>query len=264
MIQKINKRPEVLKDIGNNMELENTIFNHYETPIMFKKDCEQYLNQDTKGYIQKGIKAWNNFIWDQTQENIYKDVHSSVRSKLISRGFTSKMLYNTPEFTTERTGMLSKQRALMGMRDCYFKDNKVSEGNTFHDIFISLSYSYSVDQDQINEKAMSMYALTKELSRFIKVRVFIVNWVTLDSKTQTCYSYPVKRYGQPINKKEFVFFTSMSKRTYGWSNYETLEPHTSAAVGRPSNTVVLSNLDLDIIIDDIWNKAQSIIRKIQI
>ena len=170
------------------------------------------------------------------------------------------MLYGTPEFTTENTGLLSKQRALLGRRDCYFKQSAVSEGNMFHDIFINLSYSWGTDQNLINKKAMSMYALTKELSRFIKVRVFIVNWV--HTNTPTCYSYPVKRYGQPIDKKEFVFFTSMSKRTYGWSQNYTICPGTSIRVGRPDNTVVLSQVNLDSIIDDIWNKTAALRKKV--
>ena len=257
MQMKINNRPEVLKDIGNNMNQRDTIFNHYETPMAFKLDCEANKHLDKKDYISSGSEAWDNFKWDESQEKIYQDVHSTVKDKLISRGFTTKMLYSTPEFTNQNTGMLSKQRALLGMRDCYFKDNKVSSGNMFHDIFINLSYPYSVDQDDINQKAMSMYALTKELSRFIKVRVFIVNWVGLD-KYQTCYSYPVKRYGQPINKKEFVFFTSMSKRTYGWGQYEIHISGTSASVGYPDNTVPLHKLSLDSIIDDIWTKTSSL------
>ena len=250
----INKRPEVLKDIGNNMNDKDTIFNHYETPMEFKLDCEANQHKDKKNYIVSGSEEWNNFIWDETQEKIYNNVHESVKDKLISRGFTTKMLYGTPEFTNQNTGMLSKQRALMGMRDCYFKDNKISEDNMFHDIFINLSYSWSVDQDSINEKAMSVYALTKELSKFIKVRVFVVNWVGLRDY-QTCYSYPVKRYGEPINKKEFVFFTSMSKRTYGWGQYEVHNPGSGATVGRPDNTVRLDNVNLDSIINDIWNKT---------
>ncbi len=260
MKMEINKRPEVLKDIGNNMNGEDTIFNHYETPMSFKIDCEAHQHLDNKGYITSGSEQWDNFKWDESQEKIYQDVHSRVKDKLISRGFTTKMLYGTPEFTNQNTGMLSKQRALMGMRDCYFKDSKISSGNMFHDIFINLSYPWNVNQDSINEKAMSMYALTKELSKFIKVRVFVVNWVELD-EYQTCYSYPVKRYGEPINKKEFVFFTSMSKRTYGWGQYEIHIPGTSAQVRYPDNTVPLHKVNLDSIIDDIWNKTSEL-RKI--
>ncbi len=255
MNKQINKRPAVLENIGNNMSVNNTIFNHYNTPMEFKKDCEAHCNSNSKSkeHLNEGINHWNNFEWDDSLERIYRDVHEKVRDKLISRGFTSKMLYGTPEFTSEKTGVLCKQRALMGMRDCYFKDKAVSEGNLFHDIFINLSYPWSVNQESIDKKAMSMYALTKELSRFIKLRVFVVNWV--NTKTPMCYSYPVKRFGEPINKKEFVFFTSKSKRTYGWSqNFEQFE-NTSIGVGYPDNTVPLHQVNLDNIIEDIWNKT---------
>ena len=261
MNKTVNTRPQTLEGIGDNMPLHNTIFTHYETPMAFKKDCEESASKDGKArsYLNEGIESWNNFKWDSKMETIYKDVHENVKDKLISRGFTTAMLYGTPEFTTENTGVLSKQRALMGMRDCYFKGSKVGDGNMFHDIFINLSYSWNTNQDLINRKAMSMYALTKELSRFIKVRVFIVNWV--HTSTPMCYSYPVKRYGEPINKKEFVFFTSMSKRTYGWSQNNTLFPNDSIGVGRPNNTVVLSSVNLDSIIDDIWNKTAELRKK---
>ena len=259
MNNKINTKPQVLKDIGNNMPT-NTIFNHYETPMSFKKDCEENSgnNNPSKQYLEEGIEKWNNFVWNDSYEKIYKNVHEQVRNKLITRGFTTKMLYGTPEFTSERTGIISKQRALMGMRDCYFKGSAVDDGNMFHDIFINLSYSWRTSQDLINEKAMSIYALTKELSRFIKIRVFIVNWVY--TKTPTCYSYPVKRYGEPINKKEFVFFTSMSKRTYGWSQNNEMFPNESIGIGNPDNTVELSRVNLDSIIDDVWN-ATATLRK---
>ncbi len=207
-------------------------------------------------YINQGINAWNNFKWDNSMEKIYEDVHEKVKDKLISRGFTTSMLYGTPEFTSENTGVLSKQRALMGMRNCYFKNTVIDDGNLFHDIFINLSYPWSVNQSDINKKAMSMYALTKELSRFIKVRVFVINWV--NTNTPMCYSYPVKRYGEPIDKKEFVFFTSMSKRTYGWSQNSNKFPNGSINVGYPDNTVPLHKVNLDNIIEDIWNKTKTI------
>lgn len=262
MNTKINTRPQVLNDIGNNMRLKNTIFNHYETPMAFKKDCEENSSKEGKSgkYLTEGIKAWDNFVWDNSMEKIYKNVHEQVKDKLISRGFTTAMLYGTPEFTSENTGILSKQRALMGMRDCYYRGSKIGDGNMFHDIFINLSYPWETDQNLINKKAMSMYALTKELSRFIKVRVFVVNWV--NTNTPMCYSYPVKRYGEPINKKEFVFFTSMSKRTYGWSQNFTQFPHGSIGVGRPRNTIALDQVNLDTIIDDIWNKTAELRKKV--
>ena len=257
MNKNTNMKPQILENIGNNMPID-TIFNHYETPMAFKQDCERNIGDtsEAKDYTNEGIKAWNDFIWDSSYENIYKDVHEKVKDKLISRGFTTKMLYGTPEFTSEKTGIISKQRALMGMRECYIKGTAIDDGNMFHDIFINLSYSWGTDQNSINKKAMSMYALTKELSRFIKVRVFIVNWV--HTRTPTCYSYPVKRYGEPINKKEFVFFTSMSKRTYGWGHNFAICQNTSIGVGRPDNTVSLVNVSLDSIIDDIWDKTASL------
>jgi len=262
MNKTVNNRPQALQGIGDNMPTGNTIFAHYETPMTFKKDCETNSSKDGEAgrCLKEGIDAWENFVWDNKLEKVYKDVHEKVKGKLISRGFTTAMLYGTPEFTSENTGILSKQRALMGMRDCYYKGSAAGDGNMFHDIFINLSYPWETSQDLINKKAMSMYALTKELSRFIKVRVFVVNWV--HTNTPMCYSYPVKRYGEPINKKEFVFFTSMSKRTYGWSQNFTNFPSGSIGVGNPSNTVSLDRVNLDSIIDDIWNKTAELRKKV--
>ncbi len=86
MKMQTNKRPEVLTDIGNNMKLDNTIFNHYETPMQFKLDCEDNQHKDKKNYIKEGVKLWNNFEWNAEQEKIYQDVHKQVQGKLISRG----------------------------------------------------------------------------------------------------------------------------------------------------------------------------------
>jgi hypothetical protein len=118
MNRDINKKPAVLENIGNNMD-QNTVFSSYSTPMEFKNACEQHCGntKKSKEHLDQGIEAWNNFQWDSSLERIYKDVHEKVRDKLISRGFTSKMLYGTPEFTSEKTGILCKQRALLGMRD---------------------------------------------------------------------------------------------------------------------------------------------------
>ena len=53
MKKNINIKPQVLQGIGNNMP-KNTIFNHYELPMTFKKDCE-----DNIGTYSKAKKCLN-------------------------------------------------------------------------------------------------------------------------------------------------------------------------------------------------------------
>ena len=114
---------------------------------------------------------------DITYDKKYLDVAEKVKSKLISRGFTTALLYADVEFTTINTGCMSKQRALMGRRDCYFKNSTMTDGKLFHDIYINLSYSYEYSDSEIEEKSYALYALVKELSRLIPIRVFVVNHV---------------------------------------------------------------------------------------
>ena len=60
-----------------------------------------------------------------------------------------------------------------------------------------------------------------------------------------------------INPKEFLFFTSDSKRTFGWASYDMVCGKSSNAdVGNPDNTVSIASLDLDKEIDNIWTKFQ--------
>ena len=75
----------------------------------------------------------------------------------------------------------------------------------------------------------------------------------------TCYSYVLKRFGTPINPKEFLFFTYDSKRTFGWASYDivTGANYQNADVGSPTNTVSIASFNLDKEIDTIWEKFQS-------
>ena len=175
------------------------------------------------------------------------------------------MLYADVEFTTINTGCMSKQRAMMGKRDCYFKNASMTDGKLFHDIYINLSYSASYSDSEIEEKSYALYALVRELSRLIPMRVFVVNHVGTDKTSSNtgerpdgcCYSYVLKKFGLPINPKEFLFFTSDSKRTFGWASYDMVTgKHVDADVGNPANTVSIASLNLDREIDNIWTKFQ--------
>lgn len=253
-----NPKSQSLKDVKHNKE-NVTIFNHFHKPTEFMEACINSVNENAtkkaKDLVKDGIEEWENFSFDSTYDKLYEDVAKQIRKKLLTRGFTTKMLYGTPEFTNVNTGMLSKQRAMMGKRDCYFKSAQVDDGNLFHDIYINMSYPWNIQQSTIDEKSMALYALAKELSRLVKIRVQVVNWVGTD--TPTCYSYPVKQFGMPIDPKEFLFFTSRSKRTFGWSTYEIICPnHVDSEVYHPENTVSIYQLELDKVIDSVWEKVQ--------
>lgn len=253
-----NSKSQSLKDVKHSTE-SRTIFNHFHKPTEFMEACINSVNENAtskaKRLVQEGQRAWENFEFDDKYNKLYNDVAKQIKKKLLTRGFTTKMLYGTPEFTNVNTGMLSKQRAMMGKRDCYFKSAQIDDGNLFHDIYINMSYPWSIKQSTIDEKSMALYALAKELSRLVKIRVQVVNWVGTD--TPTCYSYPVKQFGMPIDPKEFLFFTSHSKRTFGWSTYDIIcKNNNDSQVFHPENTVPLYQLQLDNVIDSVWAKVQ--------
>ncbi len=140
----------------------------------------------------------------------------------------------------------------------------MTDGKLFHDIYINLSYSYGYSNSEIEEKSYALYALVKELSRLIPIRVFVVNHVGTYGKKSSntgeyvdgcCYSYTLKKFGLPINPKEFLFFTADSKRTFGWAYYDiVVDNDTDAAVGSPTDTVSIASFNLDKEIDTIWSK----------
>ena len=140
----------------------------------------------------------------------------------------------------------------------------MTDGKLFHDIYINLSYSYGYSDSEIEEKSYALYALVKELSRLIPIRVFVVNHVGTYGKKSSnteeyvdgcCYSYTLKKFGLPINPKEFLFFTADSKRTFGWAYYDiVVDNDTDAAVGSPTDTVSIASFNLDKEIDTIWSK----------
>ena len=248
-----------------------TIFNHYNNPSDFMDDVIKNrglaeCSTKAKDYLEKGIRAYENIdSKNTTYDKKYEAIALEVKNKLIARGFTTKMLYADVEFTSQKTGVMSKQRAMMGRPDCYFKNTAMTDGKLFHDIYINMSYSGGIPDEVIEKKSYALYALVKELSRLIPMRVFVINHVghnteskhTKEQVAGTCYSYVLKKFGLAINPKEFLFFTSDSKRTFGWASYDmACGKSVEADVGNPTNTVSIASLNLDKEIDSIWTKFQ--------
>ena len=260
--------------IENNVDdrwKDATIFNHYDNPLDFMDDVIKNkelaeCSTKAKNYLEKGIRAYENIdSKNTTYDKKYEAIALEVKNKLIARGFTTKMLYADVEFTSQKTGVMSKQRAMMGRPDCYFKNTTMTDGKLFHDIYINMSYSGGISDEVIEKKSYALYALVKELSRLIPMRVFVINHVghnteskhTKEKVAGTCYSYVLKKFGLAINPKEFLFFTSDSKRTFGWASYDmACGKSVEADIGNPTNTVSIASLNLDKEIDSIWTKFQ--------
>ena len=267
----VNEPKQVIKDNLDTRWKERTIYNHYENPIDFMNDVIENKNEKLRqscAYINEGIEKFKKIDSKNLEyDKKYLDVATKVKEKLIARGFTTRMLYADVEFTSKNTGVLSKQRVMLGKRDCYFKNAAMTDGKLFHDIYINLSYSASIANSIIEKNSYALYALVKELSRLIPIRVFVINHVGHNTKSEitneqvagSCYSYVLKRFGTPINPKEFLFFTYDSKRTFGWASYDivTGASYQNADVGSPTNTVSIASFNLDKEIDTIWEKFQS-------
>ena len=267
----VNEPKQVIKDNLDARWKKRTIYNHYENPIDFMNDVIENKNEklgQSCAYINEGIEKFKKIDSKNLEyDKKYLDVATKVKEKLIARGFTTRMLYADVEFTSKNTGVLSKQRVMLGKRDCYFKNAAMTDGKLFHDIYINLSYSASIHDSTIEKNSYALYALVKELSRLIPIRVFVINHVGHNTKSQitneqvdgSCYSYVLKRFGTPINPKEFLFFTYDSKRTFGWASYDIVTGANSqnADVGSPTNTVSIASFNLDKEIDTIWEKFQS-------
>lgn len=267
----VNEPKQVIKDNLDARWKNKTIYNHYENPIDFMNDVIENKNEklgQSCAYINEGIEKFKKIDSKNLEyDKKYLDVATKVKEKLIARGFTTRMLYADVEFTSKNTGVLSKQRVMLGKRDCYFKNAAMTDGKLFHDIYINLSYSYEIPNSTIEKNSYALYALVKELSRLIPIRVFVINHVGHNTKSEitneqvdgSCYSYVLKRFGTPINPKEFLFFTYDSKRTFGWASYDIVTGANSqnADVGSPTNTVSIASFNLDKEIDTIWEKFQS-------
>ena len=267
----VNKPNAVIENNVDTRWSDATIYNHYDNPLDFMDDVlenSQLTKCSSKAqrYLEQGKKAYTLIDRkDTTYDKKYQAIAEEVKSKLIGRGFTTKMLYADVEFTSQKTGVMSKQRAMMGRADCYYKNTAMTDGKLFHDIYINMSYSGGISDEVIEKKSYALYALVKELSRLIPMRVFVVNHVghsTTSAHTNervegTCYSYVLKKFGLAINPKEFLFFTSDSKRTFGWASYDmACGKSVDAEVGNPTNTVSIASLNLDKEIDTIWTKFQ--------
>ena len=267
----VNKPNAVIENNVDTRWSDATIYNHYDNPLDFMDDILENsqlaeCSPNAKRFLEQGKKAYTLIDRkDTTYDKKYQAIAEEVKSKLIGRGFTTKMLYADVEFTSQKTGVMSKQRAMMGRADCYYKNTAMTDGKLFHDIYINMSYSGGISDEVIEKKSYALYALVKELSRLIPMRVFVVNHVghnttsvhTDERVKGTCYSYVLKKFGLAINPKEFLFFTSDSKRTFGWASYDmACGKSVEADIGRPTNTVSIASLNLDKEIDTIWTKFQ--------
>ena len=249
--------------IANNLDKRwksKTVYNHYEDPMQFMEDVIANKNKGNgngrgKSLVEDGEKAWAKLKKDTSYNKKYEDVARKVRDALIARGFTTKLLYGNVEFTTENTGCMSKQRALLGRRDCYYKDPRMSDGKLFHDLYINLSYSWDIEDKVIENNSYALYALCTELAKLISMRVFVINHV--GTSPATCYSYCLKKFRQNVKPEEFLFFTSDSKRTFGWATYEIQSNTGSSTVGEPDGTVSIADFNLSKEIDNIWQKMVS-------
>lgn len=255
--------PTILKGCVDERWATKTIYNHFENPVAFMEAVAHYKghkhsDSEANSQITTGLLKYEK-IGDVNIEydTLYKDVAIKVKDKLLARGFTTAMLYATVEFTAEKTGVMSKQRVMLGRRDCYFKSPTMTDGKLFHDIYVNLSYSGLIPNSVIKKNAYALYALTKELARLIPIRVIVVNHVGTD--IPTCYSYVLKKFGQPINPMEFLFFTSDSKRTFGWATYTILNKGSNddSTIGNPENTVSIANFNLDTEINAIFEKISA-------
>ncbi len=259
----VNQVPQVLKDHTDTRWTDHTIYNHYNGPMEFMEDClkqEEHKDAQEKiQYLRDGKDAYKKIHEKNAKyDTLFENVSEQVRDKLLTRGFTTAMLYSTVEFTNMNTGVMSKQRAMLGKRDCFFKNPSVSDGKLFHDLYINLSYNWSIEDRVIRENSYALYALTKALARVIPMRVIVVNHVGTD--TPTCYSYILKQFGQPIKPEEFLFFTSESKRTFGWFTYGLLNKGDSydSTVGEPEGSVSIDKFNLDKVIDDVFLKISKV------
>ena len=254
MYSEVNTPDVVIKDNLDTRWEKHTIYNHYEHPVDFMNDVISHKGKSTKAdrLIAEGLEKYKKIQEKDTQySKKYEDVARKVKEALVARGFTTKLLYGNVEFTDENTGVMSHQRAMLGRRDCYFKDPKMDDGKLFHDLYINLSYSWSVDDSVIEKNSYALYALCAELSRLISIRVFVINHV--GTSPATCYSYCLKKFRQHLNPQEFLFFTSDSKRTFGWATYDILASG-DATVGEPKGTVSIADFNLDKEVDTIWAK----------
>lgn len=237
----------------------NCIYNHYEHPDEFVQDilANRTAIKGTRHQelIDKGLKLYDKITdYDVTFDDKYQAVAKQVADKLVARGFTTALLYGTVEFTTEKTGVKSRQRMMLGKPDYYFKNQKMTDGKVFYDLYINLSYSYDYSDEDIRQKSYALYALCTALSKVLSIRVFVINHVKTDNGA-VCYSYCIKKFRQEINPREFLYFTSDVKRTLGWAYYGLRIDNDSpgrARIGNPKNTVSIASLNLDKVIDDIW------------
>jgi len=262
----LGKVPHFIEGFTDNRWKEDTYFSHYKDPFTFMKsliDIKEEFKADAKKVykysnfirlVEQGEKEYENIdAFDVTYSTIFESASKIVKDKLVARGLINKYLSGSVEMTNIPTGVLSHTQVALGRPDCWIKSYGVTDGNIFYDLYINLSYSYDVADEEIAKNAYAIYALVQVLAKVIPMRVYVVNHVGIGEET-ICYSYCLKEYGRAINPKEFLFFLTKSKRTFGWASYDLLEVAGVASVGNPKGTLKIDSLNLDNIIDTVIDK----------
>lgn len=254
-IKEVTECPSILNGHVDE-SIKNTIFTWFNKPDHFRQallSLGDELPGDAYTYIQRGNREYDDRSFT-VSKSAYDKQALEVRDILHGRGFTSKVLYGDPGFTNENTGMICKGRLMSGRSDYFYKNHAVTEGRIFHDIYVNLSYPGSIDNNIILRNAYALYALVKELSNIMSIRVIVVNHVTLEKNNRgLCYGYIVKNTGVPIDLDTFMFYLTGVKRTYGFALYDVVAgADTDAFIGRAKNTISIASLDIGSEIDNVW------------
>jgi len=244
----------------NMVNLDNAEFRNLQH---FKNYCSQLTQRND---MQCGI-SYKEALKDLLQEKSLLDptavdlIRNLVRSNLLKRGLISEDIYESYKYDIDGIAM-DVQKVIDGNPECMLKP-MYSYTNYFYELYVNISYPYSISDETIRENVIKLLATIEELERqhiYIKVTLVDVSgYVNNENDLLTIvplFSYKdyksIQTMSAIINERllrKFMF--AMSEDVYG----DTLASGYGKPITLPNTINIGGNLDEIELFEEIYNKV---------
>jgi len=155
--------PKAWKDT---LPYENTYIAHFRNLQHFKNYCESVKQKESHKCgipYDKALKELLTNTPTMTADD-YEIIKNKVKQVLLKRGLISDTIYHSYEYTVDGQGSVDVARFAAGMPDCILTPSN-PEQQFFYEIYVSISYEWSVSDDTIKENMAKLLATIELLER---------------------------------------------------------------------------------------------------
>ena len=148
------------------MHPDNTTVFQYRNLQHFKNHVSKISQREnTKCGVAYNIALSEMLAGKPTiQSGDYEIVKQQVKEKLVKRGLISDSIYESYEYTVDGEGVVDVGLYLEGNPECILTP-KYSYTNYFYELYISISYDWTVDDETIKDNMAKILATVELLEK---------------------------------------------------------------------------------------------------